>query len=220
MSLKLKAIGLGLLAATVLSGFTVMNASATEGGHFVATGVAHTKIEGFEGGTHTGGMIIHGLEGEMRCDKSTSTATVTTETVTSVTGTGTVSGCHTVGSETTIPVHVNGCTGTATVAFNTTDSTEQTGHMLCPAGKAVEITHPNCTIKIHPQTMTTGATYTRKTSPTGQHELTVDSKVQFSLTRHGLCQFVAPTTGTGTAIGSATVKGFDTAGNQVSITAT
>jgi hypothetical protein len=220
MSLKLKVIGLGLLAAILVSGIAVVNASANGEGHLVSE-VTHTEIKGFETETHTGAMIIHGLAGEMVCDENSAVATITTETVVSVTGSATVSKCHTKGSATDIPVHINGCTGTGTIAKGTTENTEQTGHLVCPPGKAVVITHPNCTVTIHPQTNTTGATIKQITNPvTGKHEITGVSNVQFSVTRHGLCQFVAPTLGTGTAIGSATARGFDTEGNQVSITAT
>jgi hypothetical protein len=119
-----------------------------------------------------------------------------------------------------MPVTINSCTYIFTVAAGTVESTEQTAHLVCPAGQKIEIHHPNCTVEIHPQTVTTGLTYTTKTTATGIHEITSDVNVAFSMTRHGLCQFVAPTTGTGTIKGSVTVKAFNTGGQQIPLTAT
>jgi hypothetical protein len=220
MSFKLKAIGLGLLAATMVSSLAAMNASATTGGHFVSE-LAHTEIVGTETATHTGSMINHGLSGAVACGQSSATTTATASTLTEIVGTAAVSNCITSGTSTNVSVDVNGCQGRATVAPGNPSTTEQTGHLECPIGKAIEITHPNCTIKIHPQTINTGVTYTRVINANGKHEITGDTNTQFSTTRHGLCQFIAPTNGTGTLIGSAVIRGFNPATKaQVSITAT
>ncbi|HEX8689154.1 MAG TPA: hypothetical protein VF729_02805 [Solirubrobacterales bacterium] len=218
MSLKLKALGLGLLAAMAFSAVAVMNASANGSGHFVSE-AAHTNIVGSEGGTHNLHLTNHGLSGEVGCAQDTYTATAEGATVNDLLVTATYGGCTTTGTSTTVPVDMNGCKYRFTVAGGTTSSTEQTVHLECPAGQSIKVTHPNCTVTVHPQTVNTGVTYTHVTE-NGKNAVTLDSNVQFNTTRHGLCQFIAPTNGTGTLVGSATVQGFNTEGTQVSVTAT
>jgi hypothetical protein len=46
MTLKLKTLGLGILAALCVSVVGTMNASANSEGHFVTTGASHTVVEG------------------------------------------------------------------------------------------------------------------------------------------------------------------------------
>lgn len=220
MSLKLKALGLSLLAATAFGAVAVMSASATEGGHFVTTGNTHTTIEAHVDAKTPLHLKIHGLNGEVGCATQTHHGTNTTETFTSVTITPTYAGCTTTGTETSVPVDVNGCTYTFTVAAGTTDTTEQTAHLLCPAGQSIKVTHPNCTVTVHPQTVNGGITYTTETNVLNIHDIKMHVNVQFSLTKHGLCQFVSPTTGTGTLVGTPTVTAKNTAGDQVHLTAT
>jgi hypothetical protein len=221
MSLKLKALGLSVIAAMAVSAVAVMNASANGEGHFVSE-VNSTHITGFEGpGTaHRLHLTNHGLSGEVGCNTVSYTATANANTVNSLTVAPSYAGCITTGTNTNVPVHVNGCTYTFTVAKGTTNNTEQTVHLICPAGKAIQVTHPACTVTIHPQTVNTGVTYTHITE-NGKNAVTLDSKAQFATTRHGACQLIAPTNGQGTLNGSATVRGFTAPGGaQVSITAT
>jgi hypothetical protein len=225
MSLKLKALGLSLMAAVAVSAVGVMNASATTGGHFVSD-LVHTNIKGTEGGSHRHHFSETGFAGEIGCDVATYTATTAAATVTSLTVTPKYEKCYTTPGpwtvENDIPVTVNGCTYTFTVAPGAPATTEHTVHLLCPEGKKIEIHHPNCTISIHPQTPTGKITYTTATNAvTGKHEITLDTDVEFTVTRHGLCQFIKPTTGTGRLLGSATVAGFNpNGGAQVGITST
>jgi hypothetical protein len=224
MSLKLKALSLSLLAAMAVSAIVVANASATAGGHFVTTGNSHAHIKGSVGGTHNLHLFSHpqGSPGEeIGCTTQSYTATTTTETTTSITVTPTFASCHTTGSPgTNIPVTVNGCTYTFTVNAGPPATTEHTVHLLCPAGQKIEIHHPNCTTSIHPQTPTGNLTYTTTGEGNG-HEITMDVNVTFSVTTHGLCQFVKPTNSFGTLIGSVTVKAFHpVTGVQIPITAT
>jgi hypothetical protein len=233
MSLKLKALGLSLVAAMAVSAFAVMSASANEKGHFVSD-VAHTVLKGTEGpgGAHRLHLTNHKGEGPLGCDEASYTATTTTATVTSLTVSPSYAKCYTTPGapgwtpENDIPVTVNGCTYTFTVAEKTVNTTEQTVHLLCPAGKKIEVHHPNCTVDIHPQTIVPEAnkptvTYTDIENPiTKKREITLDANVTFSITRHGLCQFVLPTNDFGKLIGSATFSGFDTENKQVNITAT
>ncbi|HEX8689023.1 MAG TPA: hypothetical protein VF729_02145 [Solirubrobacterales bacterium] len=231
MSLKLKALGLGLLATLAMSAVVVMNASAAAGGHFVTTGNAHAHIQGHvthpTGGPHNLHLVNHGLEGEIGCDIQSYTATTTTETTTSITVTANYETCYTTVADHSdhtpdVPVTMNGCTYTFTVApipNQSHNTVEHTAHLVCPAGAKVEVHHPNCTVSIHPQTINTGLTYTTVGTGNG-HEITMDVNVQFTTTRHGLCQFIAPTNGAGTLRGSVTVTAKNTAGAQIPLTAT
>jgi hypothetical protein len=219
MSLKLKALGLGLIASMAFGAVAVMNASANGAGHFVTTGNSHAEIKGFAapGTLHNLHIVNHGLEGEIGCATQSYTATTTTETTTSLTVTPAYSGCTTTSNGQAVPIDVNGCTYTFTVAAGTTNSTEQTIHLICPAGQSLKITHPNCTVSIHPQA-SSGTTYTKHTTIFSipiwhQH-------IEVKTTRHGLCQFIAPTAGASTFKGSMTLKAFNTVGSQISLTAT
>jgi hypothetical protein len=222
MSLKLKALGLSLIAVMAVSAVAVMNASANGEGHFVSTGNTHTLIEGHvgqAGSAHTLHLTMHGFSGEIGCTTQTHTATTTTETVSSITVTPTYTGCTTTSNGEKVEVTVNGCTYTFTVAKSTVDTTEQTAHLLCPAGQRIEVHHPNCTVTINPQTTTTGLTYTTKLSATNKHEITMDVNIQFDIERHGVCGIFG-TSGKGTLKGSVTVTGKNTNNEQVHVTAT
>jgi hypothetical protein len=219
MSLKLKAFGLSVLAAMAVSAITVMNAAANGEGHFVSE-VNSTHLTGFESLNHRIHSTNHGLSGESGCNTTSYTATATAATFNSLTVTPSYANCLTTSTNTNIPVHVNGCTYTFTVAKGTTNNTEQTVHLLCPAGKKIETTHPSCTVSTHPQTLNTGLTYTHITE-NGKNAITLDLNLQFATTRHGACQLIAPTNGQQTLKGSLTLKGFNgPVGPQVSITAT
>ena len=225
MSIKLKALGLSLLAAMAVSAVAVMNASANGSGHFETTkgAVIHGHVTHPTGGPHNLHLVNHGLEGEIGCDVQSYTATASASTITSITIRPKYETCYTTEADhadhsPNVPVHVNECDYTFTVAQGTTDNTEQTAHLVCPPGKKIEVTHPNCTVSVHPQTINTGLTYTTK-GISNSHEITMHVNIQFTTTRHGLCQFIAPTNGQGTLRGSATVTA--TVNNvQVPLTAT
>jgi hypothetical protein len=62
MSLKLKVLGLGVLATLAMSAITVRSASATSTGHFTSNSPTEkTTIVGFEGGTHFTELTLHGF---------------------------------------------------------------------------------------------------------------------------------------------------------------
>jgi hypothetical protein len=210
MSLKLKALGLSLLVAVAVSAVTAANASANEEGHFV-TDLTHAALHGFSGFGHNLHFVQHNVAGQIGCDEPTYVATMLSpsKTVSELTVTPTYKKCYTTGSGEpgSVTIDVNGCTYRFKVAKNTTSTTEQTGRLECPAGAALKITHPNCTISIHPQNINTGLTYTKVVGP--PHHITIDSDAQFTITVHGLCQFITPTVAAGTLIGSVRVKAFD-----------
>jgi hypothetical protein len=224
MSLKLKVLGLGLLAVLATSALAVMNASANgTGGHFVST-ATHTNIVGTESGSH----ILHFIrdndtnpESRIGCDEESYTGTATAATVESLTITPTYNKCYTTNSNKTgVTIDTNGCTYTFTVTKGTTSTTEQQVHLLCDPGKFIQITHPNCTITIHPQTVNSAVTYTNQVDTNGLHYVTLDVNATFATTNHGLCQFIIPTNDFGLLSGSVTVRGFNKQKEQVSITAT
>lgn len=221
MSLKLKALGLGVLAMLAVSGLAAMNAGASGTGHFVSD-VDHTIIVGSEGpGTSHRLHLTGDLGGApIGCSVANYHGTTTTKTVTSLTIAPTYSGCSTTESS-AVTVTPNGCTYTFTVTGNSIDSTEQDVHLACPPGKAIEIHHPSCTITVEgPQTVQDAVTYTT-TTENGKHAITLDVSAKFTTTYHGnICIFLGTGGHTGELNGSATVKGTDTLGNQVSITAT
>jgi hypothetical protein len=223
MSLKLKALGLSVIAAMAGSSVAVMNASANTSGHFVSEINNLTHVTGFEGpGTaHRLHLTNHGLSGQVGCDTVSYEASIIAGTVNSVTAQPSYANCYTTTvNKPTVIVHVNGCTYTFRSAAGGTSNTEQTAHLVCEVGKKVEITYPNCTTSVHPQTVNTGITYTRVIE-NGKHAVTLDSNAQLSATRHGACQHIAPTNGIYTLIGSATAKGFNGVGGpQVSVTVT
>ncbi len=220
MSLKLKALSLCTLAATAISAVAVMNASATVQGHFTndAPG-GHALIGGVEGGSHRHHLTLHGFSGETGCEGASYFGTITAATQTSLTLAPSYVDCYTTGDPSvTVPITVNGCTYTFTFTGGNQATTEQTMHIVCPAGQKIEIHHPNCTTTIHPQTIATGLTYTTITDAT-KHAITLDTNIQFNIERHNLCGIFG-TSGKGTLKGSNTLLGTNTAGERINITTT
>lgn len=215
MSIKLKALGLGLLAAMALSAVAVVNASATAGGHFISSN-AHTIIKGFENYTtlpHLLEFESHGLSGKIFCTNSSYEGTTDETTETEITITPKWSNCHTTNSVNNFDVHENGCDFKFTVQAGDQTKVEHTVHVECPAGEAIEITHPNCNITVPPQTVANAVTFTPATEG-ANHGITLDVSAEFDTEYHGgICIFTG-TNHVGTLAGSATVKGFNTAGDQ------
>lgn len=224
MSLKLKALGLGLLAAMAMSAFAVMNAGAETGGHF-GSSVTHTEISGVEtAGTE---HVLHfNKEGgaateRIGCDVDQYTGTVSGATATQITVTPKWEQCYTTGSPNTkFDIHENTCDFVFTIGNN--PGAHNTAHVECTkAGDAFVITHPNCTITVPPQTVT-GVSYTNLDNvPPASDEVTLTSTVK-GITAHyhaGICIFLG-TTHKSEMVGSVTVKGSNTAGGGVDISAT
>jgi hypothetical protein len=223
MSLKLKALGLGILATLAMSAVAVMNASATSTGNFHSDAASgNTNIVGSEViGTHQTELSAHGLSGGLVCDEATYSGTVTGPTTKHITIIPHYTKCHTTdepaGSTT---VHMNGC------SFTFTPGHQGTVHIDCPVGKTIIITHPNCSIHITPQTIGTaakGVLYTADTDANGKKIITLDANTVQVATKYeaGICVFTG-TNHTGTMHGSATVRGFNhvAGGAQVNITHT
>ena len=223
MSLKLKALGLGLLAMVVMSAFVVMNAAAKTGGHVVAeTTNWNLKVTEGPGEAHRVHLISHGLGGQIGCTvPNYGNPSYSAATQSELTLAPTFGGCSTTG-DSDVTVTMNGCHYKFSVALGTVDATEQTAHLLCPGPtKFVQVHHDNCTITIHPQTVDTGITYTKITEPGETKDyITVDVNVEFDTTYHsGICIFTG-TPHTGTLKGSATVEAFNSSNEKINLTAT
>lgn len=231
MSLKLKVLGFGLLAVMATGALAAMNASASVTGHFTHDAATnHATVVGTENfhtvhslsfqrtaptGTNSGAPII--------CTNASYHGLAPAKTVDVLQVTPTYSGCLTTGdgAHGSVVVHTNGCSYTFRSNSNASihkPTEHATVTVDCPAGKAIVITHPNCEITVGPQALK-GVTYT--TTLEGKHSLTVNVTVSHIAGQFhgGLCVFLG-TSQIFDMNGAVTVKGFDTAGNQVNITAT
>jgi len=226
MSMKLKVLGLGLLAVLATSALAVVNASAEESGHFVSEATEHHLIiKGAENQSNHTLLFQRTVNGEfsgspIKCTKATYHGTLTGADATTTDAVAVrphYTECSTGGVaphdvEIDVPV---GC-GTNVYVFTPNVSTKKaTVHVECE----ITITHPNCTIKVPKQTLS-GATYDT-VEESGKHALTVTVTVP-GITGHfegGLCVFLG-TTQTFDMNGAVTVWGENTDGDRVGITHT
>jgi hypothetical protein len=222
---QLKILTLALMAALAISGIAVLNASAVVKGHFESD-VDHTLLVGTEGHNtstkevHTTEFHIDEGEGIV-CKNASYSGTTTTKTTTEVTVTPSYSNCQTTNG-TAVEVTMNGCDYTF---FSHGTNAHGTVSVMCGAGKAIEIHHPNCTITVPGQTpngvhMTQGATYTTAVV-NGKHALTVDVTLKAITAEYhgGICIFLG-TNHTAEMTGAVTLAGTNTAGEPVNITHT
>ena len=218
MSTKLKILGLGLLAVLATGAFAVMNATAETGGHFTSE-VHHTTIVGAEqvGTKHKLEFTVDG--NAITCTNASYHGTISATTVESVTVAPNWDNCYTTPESTEFGVDENGCTFTFTIGREGQAAKHHTAHLVCPAGKNIEITHPNCNITVPPQTVS-GVVY-KTVEEAGKHAITMEVTAGgvTSYYHEKVCVFLG-TNHTGEMHGSVTVWGEDTLGNRVSITAT
>lgn len=217
MSLRFRAVIFGTLAAISMSALAAINASATVSGHFVSESLnGHTMVNQVSSFPSSHGFVIKIDEGTpITCQEFSAFGTATSNTVTQVEGTTQAKGCRTEGSETDILVHPHECKGQA----SSNSSGAVTGAMVCPAGKSLTFTHPNCTIGAPPQGNITGLTPTTILKD-GKHAITVDVNVKYTVHyEQGICVFLG-TKHTASIIGTTIIWGQDTEGKQVGITAT
>lgn len=243
MSLKLKALGLGLLATlamsamalTIIDATTTTNASAETGGHFTTDDTSgHTILEGEDKAGNTTLIIDHSTEREFYCIGDVKYhGTITAQTVTEITFTPTfptgAEGCRTrfVGEEkegTAVTIHMNGCDYLFTIGK--TFSQHNTTHLKCPSGKAVEVTVPGpfgtCTLKIKPQTPSKGSGYYKGAK---EHEITIKPTLEEIHVEYlggfFTCGVANGTTTMKTTLDNRiSLKAFTTAGTPKGITAT
>lgn len=221
MSIKLKALGLGLLATMALAGFSVMNATAETGGHFTSE-AAHTIISGTgESEKNQTELKVPGLNGIV-CDGDTYAGTANAATVESLTITPTyaANSCHTTGGATgKTSVDVNGCSYTFKIGKNST--ADNTVDLICTGEKKyIAVTHEGCEIRIPAKTGLKGVAY-NTTTVEGKHAITATATVTGfeSNFEAGFCILLG-TSHAGELTGSVIVSGKDTTGAAVGITAT
>lgn len=228
MSLKLKVLGLGLLAVMAVGAFAVVNASATSTGHFTSHLPAghdqHLIIKGTESresGTHA--LLFNEIDANTKTVGTGITCThahyhgtlegAAATTTTSVQVRPEYTKCLTVGGvDNEVTVDVPSSCGTNVFEF--TPGVNGTVHVRC----AITITHPNCDITVPVQT-TSGVTYDTLLEAGLPHQITLTVNVQH-ITGHfegGLCVFLG-TTHKFEMTGSVTVWGENTAGGRVGIT--
>lgn len=218
-----KALGLGVLTALAIGAIAVANAGAVIGGHFEG-GAAHLKIEGFE--TSGTSHVLHfnkegGAVGErIGCDSDEYNGTTTAATVTEIKIVPAWKNCYTTGSPATkFDIDEKTCFFKFTVRSD--EELHNTAHVECAtAGDAFEITHPNCTITVPPQTVS-GVSYKNVISPGAIHEVTLTSTVK-GITAHyhaGICIFLG-TTHSSEMVGQVTVRGTNNNNEQRAVTAT
>lgn len=226
MSLKLKALGLGVIVAIAMSALTTMSASANVGGHFTSdspTGKTVVNQTSSPESTHALEVVIPGLSGIV-CDEMTATGEAVGSTVTEPIGNLTVAKCHTKGGTPgELTFHINGCQARLTIAPGDPEKTEQTDDLICPAGKSIEATHPSCAMRVPPQNNISAFTYTTVID-NGKHAITVDVQAKYTLHfEAGPCVLLG-TVKTAQIVGSTIVRGYESIngkpGSQVNITAT
>lgn len=215
MSLKLKALSLGLLATMAMAAFAVVNATAETGGHFTSdSGNGKTVITGTENPTlsHFTEFTI-GNQTPFGCHKTSYDGTVEGNTVTEIRVTPTYEECLTTGGTTgEVVVDANECGFTFKIGKKST--AHNTVSVVCKgATKHIVITHPNCTIRVPEQSLN-GVSYT--TDVQGEkHAITLDATVE-NITAHfegGICIFLG-TKQLSKYTGSVTVEGFEDLGND------
>lgn len=225
MSTKLKALGLGLVAALAMSAFGVMNAMANSEGHLV-TEDPNTTLVGTEGGEHSLHLVAEG-GGQVGCDKDAYHGEAS-ESESTVSITPDWGECYTTPDEGEEPedswdINEQGCSITLTVSNEPTTSTTSTAGVDCEnAGEAILVEHPDCLIEV-PETEGEpyeGIGYTNNAD--GTMTMHVDTGNNGAITVHyeeGPCVFLGTTHGADMK-GSVTVEGQNASEELVPIEAT
>jgi hypothetical protein len=224
MSLKLKALSLGLLAACAMSAFTAATAGAETGGHFTSE-LETTRLTGFDT-TGASRTEFHSFGQSIFCDESVYHGTQSQKTVTEVTITPTYAGCeHSLGPAT---VNMNGCDYKFTIGKKAVQ--HNTVHLICTGlGPRITVNGPfgKCVIEVTPnQTPAGGVAYETggASGPTHDIEANATTSGLHAVRVEGgffQCGTSATTEANAELTGKATLQGFNpVSGNQVGITAT
>lgn len=220
MSIKLRLLSAGVLAAMAIGALAATSGSAETGGHFTAD--VEGTFETVESTNHRLEFLTPGSTG-IACDISKTTVPLANKTFTAFrfTWAGTRPCTTTVDNPVPFNVHFNGCgllfkIGKKAVQDNTTE-------IVCQTGTQIEITHPNCTVRVPAQAGFLGASYENVVEG-GKHAITVKLTVGggTEMTANyegGICIFLG-TTHPIAVVGSFTVKALDAAGKQGNVTAT
>jgi hypothetical protein len=205
-------LGLSMLVALLVAAFGVMNASATQTGHFTSSST-NTKYDVREatGTAHSTQLSAYGSTVE--CHHATYNVHHTSSTTfTTLAVTPEYTACTT-GSGGAATVRMNGCY----YDFTSRTTGHATVHLICPAGKKAEVETSGGLEKFGAQTPTTGGvTYTNENGL-----ITVNITVEgIHAECHGACQLLGTNTTTASLKGSVTVEGTDTVtGAKAHITA-
>lgn len=227
MTRTLKTLALGVFAGLTMSVFAVLGASANEanetGGHFSQDSGGVATLHGQGGNaSNTHSMHLNAYGPTVTCNE-TYTGSINAAKVTSVTITALYTEC--VSGEAKAQVIMNGCTYTFTVRQTNSATKHSPAHLICGAGKKVEVVIPGqCLITFGAQTVTAAVVYKRVVELL-KHAVTAEitaSGIKYE--KHGLCEFVFPF-GTGphggaVLVGTAAITGTNAAKNPINITAT
>ncbi len=227
MTHKLKALGLALVAVFAMS---AVASSAAQAGIFEITAgteatITGEQVAGLVTGAETPKHEFTTKAGVVKCTPATfhgvfKTAAPTELKLSATYGNTTAgTGCTLAGVAGPV-VHMNGCeylftAGDTTPAGNTNAITVAT-HLVCPAGKVIDITtpvgNPACTITIGPQTFVQSMITAQNNALTGTGmdvTATIDvTGIDYEV--HGKCPNAVPETVTqtdGTYRGVVTLKG-------------
>ncbi|HEX7280182.1 MAG TPA: hypothetical protein VF255_11245 [Solirubrobacterales bacterium] len=210
---NIKALGLAVFAVMALGAFSAATASAEKLFH---SEVAHTEVRGEQHSTEDTFTVNAGT---VRCSHATYTGTQSTATASTQTVAPTYSGCKAFGFVNTT-IDPNGCGYVFSLSGTPVSGAAPGGVTIeCPAGQVITVTAFNCWVTVGPQTRATGITYTNLGAGKTR-DVTVDVNLTgLTYTQHSK-SFPGCTNGTfnnGTYTGAATVRGFDTAGEQVGV---
>lgn len=215
ISLKAKVLGAALLVSAALCANAVLQASATTGGHFTSE-VGHALIE-----TTTSPEPSHNAKFQLSvftivCTKAEYFATTPASTVTEVAVSPVYEGCATPDQAFKLTVNLNGCNFLVKIGKHASE--ENTVQVNCPTGQKIELTFISCQLTIAPQAVNGGLKYTTVVS-NEKHALTVDINTEVTFHNENACALF-PTKGAVGLAGAMTVKGLNTEGAPVGITAT
>lgn len=225
-NLKLKAVGLGLLATLAMSAFAASSAfsniEAHQGGHFTAEGPLPVTVHGHSNETHRVHLNMFGQS--ITCTVTWS-GSQSEETETQLTIVATYTECFSGGNLATFKM--NGCHSTFTIRDTNASTLHNDTHFVCPLGAKAEFSRNDgsCNVTFPPQTITNAVTYTTIIGANGKHAITADiTEHGLTYEKHGACVFLAPF-GTGPHVGasltgSMTLEGTNALGSATNITAT
>jgi hypothetical protein len=187
---NLKALGLALVAVFAMSALVASAASAAE---FHSEG-ENTTVSA----SQTTVQVFKTTAGEVTCAKASFSGTQATKTAVKISGVSAVySECHIIffGSTFKATVNMNGCTYTL-YASGAAD-------LVCAAGKEVEVTAAECTVKVPGQTGLKTVNYSNKEN---KH---VDLSLNLGGIKYSHSGFACGTGSgtTGTLTGGATAEG-------------
>lgn len=224
-TLPIKSLGFGFLAAVAISALTGSSTPANTGGHFTF-GAAHTTLEGEQTNTH----LFNAGAALVFCKTAKFKGTTTETTTTEITIAPAYDQCT--WADNPVKVLMNDCQYVFTIGKKA--GTDNTFHLVCPEGSKMELeVHGKgseivlCEVTVAQQTPNNGVVF--ETGGSGStHSFTIDITLKVIVwEQHGWCETLTPS-GTGPFSGlkgaeyegKVTLKGFNTAGEQVAITAT